>query len=90
MTLLQVSEPHFQMDLNRTTTAKEMELIIFLRFYLFIHEKQRERLRHRQREKQAPCGEPMRNSIPGPQGSSPEPKADAQPQSHPGAPSKQV
>ena len=33
---------------------------IFLRFYLFIHERhtESERQRHRQREKQAPCGEP--------------------------------
>ena len=37
-------------------------VLFFLRFYLFIHERQRERererQRHRQREKQAPCREP--------------------------------
>ena len=36
--------------------------LIFLRFYLFIHERyrevERERQRHRQREKQVPCREP--------------------------------
>ena len=36
------------------------DIFIFLRFHLFIHERQREReaQRHRQREKQAPCREP--------------------------------
>ena len=35
-------------------------MVFFLRFYLFIHERHREResQRHRQREKQAPCREP--------------------------------
>ena len=35
-------------------------LFLFLRFYLFIHERHREeeRQRHRQREKQAPSKEP--------------------------------
>ena len=35
-------------------------LFYFLRFYVFIHERHKERGRdtHRQREKQAPCGEP--------------------------------
>ena len=39
-----------------------------------------QRQRHRQREKKAPCGDPRTP------GSGPEPKADAQPLSHPGAP----
>lgn len=39
-----------------------------------------ERQRQRQREMQAPCKEPN----PGTPGSCPEPKADAQPLSHPG------
>ena len=42
--------------------------------------------RHRQREKQAPCGEPEVGLNPGTQGSPSEPKADTQPLSHPGAP----
>ena len=46
----------------------------------------RERQRHGQREKQAPCGEPHVGLDPRTPGSGPEPKADAQPLSHPGAP----
>ena len=48
--------------------------------------KERERQRHRQREKQASCGEPDAGFDPRTPGSRPEPKADAQPPSHPGAP----
>ena len=47
---------------------------------------QRERQKHRQREKQAPCGEPDAGLDPGTLGSHPEPKAGTQPLSHPGAP----
>ena len=54
--------------------------------YLFIHETQRERQRHRQREKQDPCREPDVGLDPETPGSHPEPKADAQPLSHPGTP----
>ena len=39
--------------------------------------------RHRQREKQAPCREPDAGLYPRILGSLPEPKADAQPLSHP-------
>ena len=46
---------------------------------------ERERQRHRQREKQAPCREPDAGLDPRTLGSHPEPKADAQPLSHPGA-----
>ena len=49
-------------------------------------ERERERQRHRQREKQAPCGEPDEELNPRTLESGPEPKADAQPLSHPGAP----
>ena len=60
---------------------------IFLRFCLFIHERHRERRRRpRQREKQPPCREPDMGLDPRTPGSQPEPKADAQPLSHPGAP----
>ena len=45
---------------------------------------ERERQKHRQREKQAPCGEPDVGLDPGTLESHPEPKADAQPLSHPG------
>ena len=47
---------------------------------------QRERQRHRQREKQAPCREPHVGLNPRTPGSGPESKADAQPLSHPGVP----
>ena len=42
--------------------------------------------RHRQREKQAPCGEAGVGLNPRTPGSHPELKADAQPLSHPGVP----
>ena len=44
------------------------------------------RQRQRQREKQAPCREPDVGLDPRTPGSLPEPKADAQPLSHPGVP----
>ena len=44
------------------------------------------RQRHRQREKQTPCREPDVGLNPRTLGSLPEPKADAQPLSHPVAP----
>ena len=46
----------------------------------------RERQRHRQREKQAPCGKPNVGLDPRTPGSRPELKADTQPLSNPGAP----
>ena len=49
---------------------------------------EKKRQRHRQREKQAPCGEPDAEIDPSPPGSRPEPKADAQPLSHPAIPKK--
>ena len=52
--------------------------------YLFMRDTKRER--HRQREKQAPCRKPDVGLDPGTPGSQPEPKAGAQPMSHPGAP----
>ena len=55
-------------------------IYFFKRFYLFIHE------RHRQREKQAPCREPDVGLDPGTPGSRPGPKAGAKPLGHPGIP----
>ena len=51
--------------------------LFFQKFYLFIHERQRqrERQKHRQREKQAPCREPDAGLDPRTPGSHPEPKA---------------
>ena len=66
--------------------------MIFLKifFNLFLRDTEREReserQRHRQREKQAPCRDPDVGLHPRTPGSHPEPKADAQPLSHPGAP----
>ena len=51
-----------------------------------MRDRKRERQKHRQREKQAPCREPDVGLDPGTWGSHPEPKADAQPLSHPGIP----
>ena len=62
-----------------------MNLLVFLRFYLFTHERHRERSRdigrgrHRHRE-------PGVGLDPRTLGSHPGPKADTQPLSHPGAP----
>ena len=47
---------------------------------------ERERQRHKQREEQAPRREPDVGLDPGTPGSCPEPKAEAQPLSHPGIP----
>ena len=58
---------------------------IFLGFYLLIHERYRERSGHWQREKQAHFGKLEGGLDPGILGSQLEPKADAQPLSHPGA-----
>ena len=50
----------------------------------------REGRRHRQREKQAPHGEPDVGLDPRTPGSKPELKADAQPLSHTGAPREDI
>ena len=51
-------------------------------FFSFIHERHRER--QRQAEGEALHGEPDAGLDPGTPGSQPEPKAEAQPPSHPG------
>ena len=53
---------------------------------LVFDERHRERQRHRQRKKQAFCMEHDAGLFPRTLGSGPEPKADAQPLSHPGVP----
>ena len=70
-----------------STTIKMMLIIAntswaFFFKILFIYSWER----HRQREKQAPCREPNVGLDPRSPGSSPGPKADAQPLSHPGVP----
>ena len=61
-------------------------MFCFLRFYLFIHETLRKRQRHRQKEKQAPRRDPNAGLDPRTPGPGTEPKAEAQPPSHPGTP----
>ena len=60
-------------------------LFLFSRFYLFMRDTERERQRHRWKEKQAPYREPDAGLNPGTQGSWPELKTDAQLLSHTGA-----
>ena len=50
----------------------------------------RERQRHREKDKQAPCRKPNVGLDPGTPESRPEPKAGAQPLSHPGVPTSVV
>ena len=75
---------------NKTTedsipeeTAQPSLILIKILFYLFMRETERQR--YRQREKQAPCEDPNVELDPRTLESCPEPKADAQPLSHPGA-----
>ena len=70
-------------------------VLVFIYFlkdfiYLFMRDTERERLRHMQREKQAPSWEPDVGLDLGSPGSCPELKADAQPLSHLGIPSFMV
>ena len=73
-----------------TAMNAEFLFFFFLRFHLFIHERHLERQRHRQRKKQARCGEPDVRLDPRTPGSHPEPKAEAQPLSHQGAPEHRI
>ena len=63
-------------------------LVLLLLFFeiLFIYSWETQRKRHRQREKQVPCEDPYSGLDPRTPGSPPQPKADAQSLSHPGAP----
>ena len=63
--------------------GKHLKYLFFF-FKIFYSERHRERQRHRQKEKQAPCREPDVGLDSQTLGSHPEPKADAQPLSHPG------
>ena len=67
-------------------------VLVFIYFlkdfiYLFMRDTERERLRHMQREKQAPCRKLDVGLDLGTEGSRLEPKADAQLLSHAGIPS---
>ena len=71
---------------GRTHLALDSCLLgdFFKDFYSFMRDIERQR--HRQREKQVPCGEPNVGLDPRTPGSRPESKADAQPLSHSGIP----
>ena len=80
----QISGPKWVVLLTCMFLDRDEEfLFFFLRFYLFMRD--REGQRHRQREKQAPCGEPVVGLDPRTLESQPEQKADAQQWSYPGA-----
>ena len=64
------SHPGLQAALNRCATGAAL-FFLFLRFYLFIHERHRERERQRHRQKQAPCRKPDVGLDPGSPGSHP-------------------
>ena len=66
--------------------TKGWEFHFFLRSYLFIHKRHRDRQRHRQREEQDPCRDPDMGPDPGTPGSHPGPKAGAKQLSPPGCP----
>ena len=57
---------------------------MFLKIYLFMRDTEKQR--HRQKEKQAPQGEPHVGLDPRTSGSRPELKASTKPLSHPGVP----
>ena len=64
--------------------------IFFLRLYLFIHKRHRERGRDPGRGRsRLHEGRPDVGLDPGTPGSGPEPKAEAQPLSHPGVPAQE-
>ena len=86
MSLFYAMDPMDQMLWQHSTQCWNKSHFLKKDFiYLFMRETHRERQRHRQREKQASFREPNEGLNPQP-GSYPEPKADAQPLSHPGIP----
>ena len=60
--------------------------LFFFKDFIYSFMRDTERQRHRQREKQALCGEPDVGLDPRTLGSQPEPKSDAQPLTNPGTP----
>ena len=67
--------------------SNDFSFFFFLRFYLVIRERDRERGRDIGRGRSlAPCREPDAGLNPRTLGSRPKPKADAQPLSHPSVP----
>ena len=83
----------FSIYISWTDTEISMLLIFsFLKdfIYLFMRDTEKERLRHRQREKQAPCREPDVGLNPGTPGSCPGPKAGAHHWATQGSPDPQI
>ena len=77
------------LNIQRHNPYQQKLFHFFLRFYLFIHERHRERgAKTQAEEKQAPCRKPDVGFDPGTPGSHPGPKASAKPLSHPGIPNK--
>ena len=72
---------------SKLSTWKDFFFFNFKDFiYLFVRDTPREKQRHRQREKQAPCREFDVGLDPGTPGSCTGPKAGTKPLSHPGTP----
>ena len=67
----------------------QQSFFFFLKDFIYLFVRDTQSQRHRQREKQAPTGELDAGLDPRTMGSRPEPRADAQPLSHPGAPPHQ-
>ena len=65
-------------------TLFKIGLFFFFKIYLFMRDTEREARDTSGERSRLPARSPMWDSIPGPPGSHPEPKADAQPLSHPG------
>ena len=70
-------------------SLKRLVFCMFLKGFIYLFMRNRERQRHRQRRKKAPRGDPVAGLDPRTPGSRSEPKADAQPLSHPGIPRDQ-
>ena len=64
--------------------ALRMDAFLFCKIFIYLFMRDREKQRHKQRKKQALCGELNVELDPRTPGSRPEPKADAQPLTHPG------
>ena len=82
---IKIGSQHTIIKQEKKVIMKDV-ISFFKKDFIYSWETHRERQRHRQREKQAPCREPDVGLNPRTPGSQPEPKADAQPLSHPGAP----
>ena len=83
-------EQIYRLTYISNTFSITSEVQIFLKDFIYLFINERQRGRDRQREKQTPLGEPDVELDPRTLGSQPEPKANAQPLRHPGAPKVQI